>query len=152
MDDEGAERGSPLKREAEFLERLARSLARDDPEYARDLAQDTWLAALRAGPQSLHAPRGWLAAVMRRLWTSRLRGRPRRRTSEIDEEALPGAPGTDEIAREEIAGILRRSVGALPEPYRTVVHMRFFEGLEPREIAAVLGRPRATVFTQINRG
>src|SRR5829696_1700907 len=135
MDDEGAERGSPLEREAEFLERLARSLARDDPEYARDLAQDTWLAA-----------------VMRRLWTSRLRGRPRRRTSEIDEEALPGAPGTDEIAREEIAGILRRSVGALPEPYRTVVHMRFFEGLEPREIAAVLGRPRATVFTQINRG
>jgi RNA polymerase sigma factor (sigma-70 family) len=150
--DHDAQRGSPLEREADYLEILARSLARGDPESARDLAQDTRLAALRAGPNSLRDPRRWLTTVMKRLWTSRLRGLPSRRTSEIDEAALPGVPPADDVARAETAERLKRAVDALSEPYRTVLHMRYWQGLEPREIAAALERPRATVFTQLHRG
>ena len=54
-----------------WLERLALRLA-DDPEAARDLSQDTWLAFLRGGPRTETSRRAWLAATMRNL---ALRGR-----------------------------------------------------------------------------
>ncbi len=38
---------------------------------------------------------------------------------------------------------------ALPEPYHTAVLLRYFEGVDAHQIAAQIGRPVATVRTQL---
>jgi RNA polymerase sigma-70 factor (ECF subfamily) len=43
-------------------------------------------------------------------------------------------------------------VAALDEPYREVVALRFFADLSLAEIAAVTGRPVATIKTHLRRG
>lgn len=48
--------------------------------------------------------------------------------------------------------MVRGSVDALREPYRSVIVMRHYEGLPPREIAARLGVPVKTVKTRLERG
>jgi RNA polymerase sigma-70 factor (ECF subfamily) len=47
---------------------------------------------------------------------------------------------------------LRRAVGALGEPYREVVALRFFADLSLAEIAEVTERPLGTVKTHLHRG
>jgi len=136
-----------------FVRSLARRLLRD-PQTADDAAQDTWLAALLAGP----APglldgltRGWLATVVRNFALQTLRGRQRRQRREqavarglaIDPEAERFDPAL--VARVQAA------VAALPEDYRTVVHLRFFEDRLPFAIADELGVPVETVRTRLKR-
>ncbi|UQT49307.1 sigma-70 region 4 domain-containing protein [Flavonifractor plautii] len=41
---------------------------------------------------------------------------------------------------------------ALPEKYRAVVHLCYYEGYSTEEIAALLGRKPATVRSQLARG
>src|SRR5690606_14640916 len=72
-----------------WLRRLARGLVRRDAE-ADDVAQETWLAASRAGwtPAQGVPPRGWLALVARRVRGKRQRAETRRR----DHEASAAEP------------------------------------------------------------
>ena len=68
--------------------------------------------------------------------------------------ALPdGAATPDEqsVAREERARI-RAAVAALPELYRVVIVLRYFNELAVDEIAQVVGRPPSTVGVQLLRG
>jgi hypothetical protein len=48
--------------------------------------------------------------------------------------------------------MIRTAVGELAEPYRTAIHLRYYEGLDPHEIAAQLNVPVETVRTRIKRG
>lgn len=48
-------------------------------------------------------------------------------------------------------GLLER-VQALPEKYREVIFLRYYEGYEVKEIAALLGRSPALVSTHLKRG
>lgn len=49
-------------------------------------------------------------------------------------------------------GGLLEQVMALPPPYRQVIFLRYYEGYEVREIAALLGRPPPLVSTHLKRG
>lgn len=49
-------------------------------------------------------------------------------------------------------GSLLAMVQALPAKYREVIFLRYYEGLEVREIAALLGRSPALVSTHLKRG
>ncbi|MCP3920910.1 MAG: hypothetical protein GY711_35730 [bacterium] len=60
-----------------FVRSLARSLV-PDRALAEDLAQDTWVAALRHPPAASGSPRGWLASVMRNQLRDWRRGDSRR--------------------------------------------------------------------------
>ena len=44
------------------------------------------------------------------------------------------------------------AVMALPEKYRSVLHLYYYEGYATDEIAAILGRRAATVRSQLSRG
>ncbi len=46
---------------------------------------------------------------------------------------------------------VRKAVGALPEPYRTPVILRYISGMSTAEIAEVLKRPTGTVRYQLSR-
>lgn len=140
-----------LLRHREWVRALARRLVAD-PNLADDVVQETWLEALRHPPRHDASARGWLATVARNAARKLIRGAARR---ERHEAAAPPAdrdrPTPDLVAEADAGRQLIGFVLALDEPYRSAVLMRWYEGLEPPEIAARLGVPVETVRTRLKR-
>jgi len=134
-----------------WVRALALSLVRDG-QGADDLVQEMWLRALESPPTRADTAGGWLATVLRNLARDGWR-RDGRRTARESAAARPEAlpPTSDLVARAEAHRTLIDHVTGLREPYRTVVLLRFFEDLPPREIARRLELPPATVRTQLHR-
>ena len=55
-------------------------------------------------------------------------------------------------AQNEGEGELLELLDALPEKYRSVLHLYYCEGYATDEIAAILGRRAATIRSQLARG
>ncbi|MCE9637488.1 MAG: sigma-70 family RNA polymerase sigma factor [Planctomycetes bacterium] len=130
---------------------LARKLVRSDAD-ADDLAQEAWLAAVKSPPRSESAARGWFAAVLRNGSRQAHRGATRRDRCEqgaAHDEAGPSA--VDVVARAEEHRRVVDAVLALDEPYRTVILLRFFDDLPPRDVAERTGAPVETVRSQVQR-
>ena len=127
------------------------------PEDAEDVTQETFVAAIRAirsfrgdGPI-----RAWLLRIATRQAFRRLAARrPTANVDDVDERLT--ADSRDEPTRILVAAErrddVRRAVGALPEPYREVVALRFFGELSLAEVADATGRPINTVKTHLRRG
>lgn len=135
--------------------RAAQQLARQLiglPDIAEDVAQEALVSAwqLRRPPDSLAA---WLVVAARRL-ALRARGRTRSRA------AIEGAAGSLAAARRRISesehlalhSRLQAAVADLPQPYRTVVTLRFFDDLPPRTIARRQRCSSEVVRQQLHRG
>ncbi|MEZ6036190.1 MAG: sigma-70 family RNA polymerase sigma factor [Planctomycetota bacterium] len=136
-----------------FVRELARLLV-GDRQQAEDLAQDAWVAALEAGPAPMHSQRGWLATVLQRLAGKQRRAAARRRQREgvVAAQRPDRAPSVDELLeREHARAAVVKAVLALPDAYRDVVVLRWFEGLPPRDVAKRLGVPVETVRTRHRR-
>lgn len=136
--------------EVAFVHRLARALVRD-AGLAHDVAQDALAAAMHERtPQHL---RGWLAAVARRL-AGRVRRDAQERAGREAQASPPEADDREQRTNErlQLHRRLTDAVLALPEPYRTAVTLRFFDGLPPRAMARRLGLPAATVRQHVHRG
>lgn len=139
-----------LEAERDALRRLAGALLRDF-QAAEDVVQDAFAAALSRDRRPLDLPR-WLRAVVRNLALDRRRraGRARARERQAARrEAVD--PESETLARLELVECLAREVRALPEPYSTTVRLRYFDGLSPRQIAARLAVPTATVESRLAR-
>ena len=139
--------------EVAFVHRLARALVRD-ADLAQDVAQDTLVVALEAGVSGRLAPaRAWLAGVARNLEAHAVRRRRERAEREL-RRARPAAGDPEGRATERLRlhRGLTDAVAALPEPYRTAVTLRFFDGLSPRAIARQRGQNAATVRQHVHRG
>ena len=80
------------------------------------------------------------------------------RLQELAQERLAAPPRLEEglaLASEDALpeeGGLLSQVMALPPKYREVIFLRYYEGYEVREIAALLGRSPALVSTHLKRG
>jgi RNA polymerase sigma-70 factor (ECF subfamily) len=133
-----------------YERKLLRVLVRlvNDPELARDLAQETFWrvygrldrfdTARRFGP--------WLFRVGVNLGLDELRRRGGPPASSID--ATPGGfdlPDPDPRQREELAQEVRFILDRIPPPYRTMLILRDLEGFSSAEVAAIVGRREATV-------
>lgn len=144
-----------LLRHQEWVRALARSLVAD-PARADDVAQQTMLEAMTRAPQALRAPQAWLAQVARNAANALFRQEQRRRRREqVVATATADATAPDPAIAVQRAEAHKRVVDALftvPEPYHTVLVLRYFEDLGAQEIARRLGRPEATVRTQLQRG
>jgi len=130
-----------LLAEAGFLGRLARELVRG-AERAEDLVQDTFVVALEQPPRERGALRAWLAVVARNLARNTRRGE-RRRGEREGEVARPERVEAEELSLErlELQRGLFELLLALPVEARTVLYLRYYEGLGPAAIAARLGVP-----------
>ncbi|HTF91139.1 MAG TPA: sigma-70 family RNA polymerase sigma factor, partial [Planctomycetota bacterium] len=137
---------------ASFLRSLARELTRDSSR-ADDLVQRTWVAALEHPPSEGKPLRRWLAAIVRNFAREEHRTEARRAQREAI-VARPIAGGEPDALAEQIAlqHSLLRAVEGLDEPYRSVIYQRYYQNLNPREIAARSGIPLKTVKTQLHRG
>jgi RNA polymerase sigma-70 factor, ECF subfamily len=148
-----AQQGSASDLEALFREHWPRAhraayLVTHDSTAAEDIAQESFLAAIRALDRfDRRRPFGpWLhrIAVNRAIdWT-----RARKLRAEVElHESLP-APEQARPPRDDVLAALAR----LPPEHRAVIVMRHLLEFTPAEIAEALGLPRGTVNSRLRRG
>ena len=135
----------------EWLRELARGLVAD-PNVADDLSQEAWLVALRSPAPRPGSARGWLVALVSNLARKLKRSEARRReheagAAEMRAERLEKLKHVDFEHRRLVDRLIE-----LPELYRDVLILRYWEGLTPHEIAARTHEPIATVKTRLRRG
>jgi len=130
------------------IHRLAYSLA--GPEAAADLAQETFLSAVKAFPRF----RGdaqlstWLVAILRNQFSLFLRGLRKWRMAPIgDQGDRLAAPEPRPIDR-EVREILDR-VKDLPEELRTTLVLFHVDGMKYADIARAMECPVGTVRSRL---
>jgi RNA polymerase sigma factor (sigma-70 family) len=71
--------------------------------------------------------------------------------------ARGGEPGSRQEAAEQYRRVLlrediERALSRLPARYREPIRLHLLEGLPQEDVGQLLGRPRSTIATQIERG
>jgi RNA polymerase sigma-70 factor (ECF subfamily) len=150
---------TPLELEQLLVdERWVRALARRVAGRAvdsEDLAQDAWLAWLRA-PAKPRDLRPWLARVLRRSAANAVRATLRRQTRE--ERVAQTAPTREErdaaelTAELELHARLNRALAELEEPQRNTLVRHFHHGKSLTQIARADGLALSTVQARVARG
>ncbi|MEM7310607.1 MAG: RNA polymerase sigma factor, partial [Planctomycetota bacterium] len=134
----------------DFLHRLAAGIVRNDAT-ADDLVQDTWLDALHRPPRSRLNLRQWLAVIVtRKAYRERVRAL-REAAAPWDRAEVTAESAGECAAHGSLSERIAGSVLACREPYRSVLLLRFYEGLPPREIAARTALSIHTVNSRLQR-
>ncbi|MCC6242648.1 MAG: sigma-70 family RNA polymerase sigma factor [Gemmatimonadaceae bacterium] len=123
-----------------------------DRDLAEELAQETFLRAMRHAP--LTSERSWLFAVATNLVRDEARreSRQRRHLEVLQAEYANDVvePEPTSLERLQEAALARRAVDALAERDRVALLMKE-EGLDYHEIAAALGLSVGSVGTTLSR-
>ncbi|MBK7643036.1 MAG: sigma-70 family RNA polymerase sigma factor [Planctomycetes bacterium] len=137
-----------LLAQSNWLRRLARGLVRDE-DAAEDLAQDTWVAALRARPAEL---RSWMTVVARNFARRGKRDAGLRAAHESRAARDERVESPDEIAaRVELQRKLAEALLALDEPFRSALVLRYLDGLSTIQVAEKLGLSHDAARQRISR-
>ena len=119
-----------------------------NPQDAEDLVQETFLRLYRQekafeNPEHL---RLWLMRVAVNLCKDTLKSPWRKRRVSLE------VVGEQPVFDRPEQGELYREVMALPEQYRTVLNLYYYEELSTKEIAQLLHLRQTTVTTRLSRG
>lgn len=158
-----------LVEHVEGISKLAREIVRDECA-AEDVTHEVILKVLRRGQGLGDLPNRWWATVVRNVARDRSRGRRRREEHEAMAAGARGSSGAGAFpssssgdldpragAVDDAAELAERqrdvaaAVLGLGEPYRSVIVLRYYRDLPPREIARELRRPVGTVKVQLER-
>lgn len=127
---------------------------RGDAAVAADLAQRTLLACTCAIPRFRgHAPfRSFLFAIAYRIRCRHVHACYRERlvltdVPEVEDAAFAG----DRMAQLQQLRAVRGALESLPEEYREVLELHYWEDKSTREAAATLGIPAGTAKTRLRR-
>lgn len=125
-----------------------------DPSTAEDMVQETFLRGYR-NLNSLHDSEkfgSWLYGIAVRTCLDWLKSKKR---TEVSLEALGnpalGAAAATTSAPESRMEQMRAAVARLPEEYREIVILRYFQKQAYREIADMLGIAPATVNLRLSK-
>jgi RNA polymerase sigma-70 factor, ECF subfamily len=147
----GAQRGSVSDLEALFRMHWPRAfraayLVTHDAGAAEDIAQESFLAAIRALDRfDRRRPFGpWLHRIVVNRAIDWTRARKLRSEVELVEMAAPEGPAE--------GGETLDSLARLSPEHRAVIVMRYLLDLTPGEIAEALDLPRGTVNSRLRRG
>jgi RNA polymerase sigma-70 factor, ECF subfamily len=149
-----------VRRTAGKYQTLARSYLRD-PHEAEDVVQSAFFKTWRAWREVQEDPglEAWVARIIRNECIDRWRRielqrkfeeRAVRRTPSV-EDSTPSPDLADEGPSRDLERA-RKLIREVPEPYRSVLVLRFVEKLSYREIARETGKPLGTVKTNLCRG
>lgn len=172
MDDRAlieAARGGDREALEAFIERQQGRVLRfgmkmcRDPEDARDVAQETLLAAARgiAGFREAASPSTWLFTIARSFCIKKRRrskfapasvlpldGEERRAALEVPD----GGRGPEQVLENRrLAAALDTAIAALEPKYREVLVLRDVEGLKAAEVAAATGLGVEAVKSRLHR-
>lgn len=133
-----------MERYGDMVYRLALAQTHSSHD-ADDVFQEVFLRYLRAAPvfREEEHRKAWLLRVTVNC-CKKFHGSFWRRHTVALSEALP-AQNPEEG---ELLGLLE----GLPQKYRAVLHLYYYEGYATEEIAAILGRSPGTVRSQLSRG
>ena len=111
---------------------------------SQDIAQDVFLSVIKKDISNLSEER--LKAYIIRTAINKCndfhRKRSRRRIVPLDEAAELFTPEEQSVIDE---------VNKLPEKYRNVIYLHYYEGYGVNEIAEILGSKPSTISSQLNR-
>ena len=133
-----------MERYGDMVYRLALAQTHSSHD-ADDVFQEVFLRYLRSTPafREEEHRKAWLLRVTVNC-CKKLHGSFWRRHTVALSETLP-AQNPEEG---ELLGLLE----GLPQKYRAVLHLYYYEGYATEEIAAILGRSPGTVRSQLSRG
>lgn len=118
---------------------------------ADDLAQQVFLAAYQKIDQlrEIERARGWLLAITRNQFLKMYRRRRPVDSSslEMDVNQVPEKIKKEDVDKEQ----LQAALDEMPEPFRTVLLMFYFEDLSYQEIAESLQLAIGTVMSRLSR-
>ena len=119
-----------------------------NPQDAEDIVQETFLRLYRQDRsfESDEHLRRWLMRVAVNLCKDVLKNPWRKRRVALD--SIPEQPVFDRLEQ----GDLYREVMAMPEQYRTVLNLYYYEELSTKEIAELLHLRQTAVTTRLSRG
>lgn len=121
------------------------------PADAEDLTQQAFLIAQQKLHQLREVERGsaWLYTIVRSCFLKACRKKqPATQVGNWDADDVPAAlPSIDSVDQEALAAAL----GELPDDFRVVVLMFYFEDLSYKEIADQLQLPIGTVMSRLSR-
>ena len=111
-----------------------------NPADTEDAVQDTFVQMIRKGPvfENEEHEKAWLIRTAENVCRNVLRYWWRRH-EDIDDHYDLQSPDHSE------ADSLMQTVMALPDKYKTVVYLYYYEGYSSAEIAGMLGRPQSTI-------
>jgi len=139
-----------FRRRSDELLRLAMFLVQR-PSDAEDLVQATFLNAIARADSYRSGFRvmSWLCGILtnnaRMLRRAARRVPPASMANEVVQDPV------SETLHEELRQVMRSSIAALGEPYRSVLTLHLDDGLNSHEISERLHRPAATVRKQMAR-
>lgn len=139
------QRTQVVNRWGDMVYRLALARTASVPD-AEDVFQEVFLRYFRH-EDKFHSDeyrKAWLLRCTVNRCKSILSSPWRKRTVPLETAA---EVGVEDDYREVYSAVL-----ALPEKYRTVIHLHYFEGLSVAEIAAALQSTEGTVKSQLSRG
>jgi RNA polymerase sigma-70 factor (ECF subfamily) len=146
------------RRHAASLWRIALRMARGDEEEAREIAQETWLRAMRQLPTFRWEAslRTWLVSIALNCAHEHARKAERWTTVEDVEAALAaagsaGQAGTGESQPPVDPVDLARAIDELPDGYHRVLVLHDIEGYTHAEIGRALGIEPGTSKSQLHR-
>lgn len=146
-----------LKRYGDTVYRMA-FIQVKNRDTADDIYQDVWMKLLRQ--KSRIEPEEHLKAWLLRTcvscckdyWKSAWIRRVSTMVYAGEEEAVDGYGGHSGYDGDDDAGYLTECVRALPEKYRTIIHLYYYEDYSQKEIADMLHMKENTVASRMARG
>jgi RNA polymerase sigma-70 factor, ECF subfamily len=153
----GAQAGSASDLEALFRSHWPRAyraayLVVHDRAAAEDIAQEAFLAALRAlDTFDRRRPFGpWLHRIVVNRAIDWARARALRR--EIGDDAIAEAPARRDPPERVLSESIATALAGLSPDHRAVIVLRYLLEYTPGEIAKMLDLPRGTVNSRLRRG
>ena len=137
-----------VRRHYDRIYRLAYAMA--GPSGAADLAQETFLAAVKALPgfRAESTLSTWLISILRNQYTLWLRGQRKWRLAPLEGDAA-GVASSEPKPMEGLLREIFEKMKELPEELRTSLVLFYVEGLKYAEIAEVMDVPVGTVRSRL---
>lgn len=131
-------------------------MTRGDRALAQDLAQETFLKALRGiGGYNYSRPfKPWLYAIATNLYRNHYSSAERRHTDNLDsdsDEIVAEDRTADHMLKLDEARTVIAALGTLPDSQREVIILYFYQSLPLQAIADTLEIPLGTVKSRLSR-
>ena len=116
-----------------------------DVHHAEDVVQDTFVRFLKSDKEfeSEEHVKAWLIKVTVNCSKSVFLSAWYKKTAPLNEEISFDSPEKSEVYYATMA---------LPQKYRTVIHLFYYEDMSVRDISLALGIKETTVKSQLHRG
>lgn len=119
-------------------------------EDAEDVVQDTLIRLMQSGEifENEEHMKAWMLRVAANLCKDILKSSRRQKEVAMVEGYEEGVEDEYNTGENDVM----KAVMSLPEKYRSVIHLYYFEEYATKEIAVIMGKKEATVRSLLKRG